>query len=200
MTPLLASFYPVWAFIHQFKYVLVFIGVILEGPFLMIASGFLLHKGAFSLLPLFTALVLGDLLADVGWYYIGYFFLDTVVKKYGHILGVTPEIELRSKELFNKYHARILFISKVTLGFGMALATLMVAGASRIPLRKFLFLNFWGECILVAILMTIGYFFGQLYSSIVEGFRVVFLVGAAALSVTFVLWFSKYMKAKIALV
>lgn len=197
MPTFLSFLAPLWAFIYQFKYILVFIGVILEGPFLMIASGFLLHKGAFTFLPLFTALVLGDLLADVSWYYIGRYFLDTFVNKYGHFLGVTPEIATKSKELFHKYHGRILFISKITLGFGMALATLMVAGASRVPLRKFLVLNFWGECILVAVLMMIGYFFGQLYSSIVEGFRTVFLVGAAALSVCLVLWFSKYMKAKI---
>ncbi|MFA6459595.1 MAG: DedA family protein [Candidatus Paceibacterota bacterium] len=188
---------PAIVFVSQFKYFLLFLGVIVEGPFLMIASGFLLHKGVFDFLPLFVALVTGDLVADVGWYYLGYFFMDPILKKHGHFLSVTPEVLEKTKALFHRFHTKILFISKITIGFGMAIATLMLAGATHIPIKKFLVLNLIGETVLVAALLALGYFFGGMYDSIVEGFKTIFLIGAVVFSLVLVWGVSHYTKQKI---
>lgn len=197
MLQLAHFFSPIVTFVSQFKYLLLFFGVIVEGPFLMIASGFLLHKGALSLVPLFSALVLGDLLADAAWYYVGYFFLEPTLKRHGHFLSVTPEVLEKTKRLFNKFHTKILFLSKISIGFGMALATLMLAGASHVPFKKYLILNFYGEIVLVAVLLTLGYFFGQVYSSIASGLQNIFLAGAIIFSVVLVFGVSYYAKNKI---
>ena len=55
-----------------------------------------------------------------------------------------------------------------------------------------------GEIILVAVLLTIGYFFGQLYASIAGGLKIVFIIGAALLSFVVLFGVSKYFKNKIA--
>ena len=183
--------------VGQFKYPLVFLGVVIEGPILMIAAGFLLHQGVFSLVPLFLMLLLGDLVADVVWYYIGYYFVEPLMKRHGHFLSITPELLEKAKGLFSKYHVQILLISKVTIGFGMALATVTAAGVTRVPFRIFLLVNFIGEFILVAVLLTVGYFFGQLYSSIAEGLKVVFLIVALIISTGILFGVSRYVKSKL---
>jgi membrane-associated protein len=178
------------------KYPLLFIGAAIEGPILIIASGFLLHLGYFSFFPLFFALMLGDLAGDIVWYYIGEYFMDGFVRRFGKFFSITPEIVTKVKELFTKYHERILFISKITLGFGMSLGTLMVAGATRVKMSKFILLNFLGEFVIVGILLTVGYLFGQLYAQINQGFKVAFLIGAALLTGGMVFGFANYTKQK----
>ena len=163
----------------------------------MVASGFLYHLGYFSFLPMLFALALGDLVADVFWYYLGYYFLEPFLKKRGHFFSVTPELLEKGKTLFHRYNDKILLISKVTLGFGMAIVTLMTAGASKVPFKRYMILNIIGEFILVTTLIILGYFFGQASKSIAGGFKIAFLVGVGIICVVALYGFSRYMKDKI---
>jgi membrane protein DedA with SNARE-associated domain len=181
-------------FLTSYKYVLLFLGIVIEGPILMVASGILIHNGFFSLFPAFLVIIFGDLVGDIIWYYIGYFFAEPFLKKYGKFFKITPEIFERAEELFNKYHVKILLISKVTIGFGMSLATLMAAGATRVSLKKYLMLNFLGEVFLVSVLLSIGYFFGQLYTAIDDALKVYFVVGSILVIGIFVFYSTKYIK------
>lgn len=179
------------------KYFLLFLGVIIEGPILMIACGFLLRSGVFDILPLYSVIVLADLAADIFWYYAGYYFAEPLTRKFGFYIGVTPELFEKTKEIFNKYHEKILFISKITVGLGLALATLIVAGASRIPFRRYIFLNFIGELILVAVMLFVGYAFGEVYHNYVaDSFKDLFLITGALVLGLSVFGATKYLKAK----
>lgn len=159
------------------RYPLVGLGTVLEGPFIMVASGFFLKLGFFSLWPIFFTLVIGDLVGDVIWYYIGYFFLLPTLERTGHFLSITPDFLARWQARFQRYHEGLLFVSKITLGFGLALGTLMVAGATRVPFSRFLLTNFFGELVLVGIMLAIGHSFGQFYLSIKGGLQIFFLIG-----------------------
>ena len=167
-------------FLAGFKYLLLFIGTIIEGPIIMVASGILIHTKFFDPTLAFTTILAGDLVGDILWYYVGYYFAGPFIKKYGHIFKVTPEIFEKAKGLFHKYHVKILLISKITIGFGMSLATLMAAGATRVSFKKYLMLNFLGEIILVGVLLSIGYFFGELYNSIADTMKIYFVLGTVA--------------------
>lgn len=181
----------------QFKYPLIFFGAIVEGPILTVASGFLLHQGVFDLLLLYFILATGDLVGDVGWYYIGYFFAEPIIKKHGRFFGVTPELFEKVKLVFHKKHSAILFISKITMGFGMALGTLMAAGAVRIPLRIYIFYNALGELVYVGILMLLGYYFGYLYNQIAASFRLLSLFAVLVFVGVAIYGFSHYMKTRL---
>ncbi|MBI5138329.1 MAG: DedA family protein [Candidatus Vogelbacteria bacterium] len=180
------------------KYPIVAIGATIEGPILMIAAGFLLSVEVFTFWPLFIALVMGDLIGDVIWYYVGYFFAEPIIKKHGHILSVTPELFLRAKSLFHKYHLKIMVISKVTMGFGMCLATLMAAGATRIPFVRYMAINLFGELILVSVLLSIGYTFGSLYSFIAKDLQLYFLIGIIVIASAGITVFVRFAKSEMA--
>lgn len=177
-----------------FKYLLVFVGGIIEGPVLTVATGFLLRSNLFSLLPLFLALALGDLVGDAVWYYIGRHFAGPVLEKHGRFLTLTPEMYEKIKAKFHKHHSLILFASKLTMGFGMALGMLMTAGASKIPFRSYMFWNALGEIIYLSILLAIGYFLGDLYGTIEKGFKTVFVITSTLLFLGALYLFSNYLR------
>src|ERR1051326_67230 len=115
-------------FLSFSKYALVFAGCIVEGPIVMLTSGFLYRLGQFEILPLYFSLMAGDFAADLGWYAVGRFGARTIVNRFGKFLNLTPQVLAKIQKRFHKYQDRILFISKITMGFGFALATLIVAG------------------------------------------------------------------------
>lgn len=184
-------------FLAGYKYLLLFLGVAIEGPILMVASGVLILNGFFELTPSFLVIIAGDLFGDIVWYYIGYFFAGPFINKYGRFFKITPETFDKAKNLFHKYHIKILLISKVTIGLGISLATLIAAGATRISFKKYILLNFLGEIILVSILLSVGYFFGQLYNNIADSIKIYFVVGAVAAIAISGYFFNKYIKHKI---
>lgn len=179
------------------KYILVFLGTVLEGPVIMVACGFLIHLGFFDPIPVYLTILAGDLVGDIGWYYIGYYFAEPFMRKHGHFMSITPEKYERIKGLFHTYHERILFFSKVTIGLGLSLGVLVVAGATRIPFKKYMIINLIGEAVLVTVLLTIGYFFGELFKYVDGGLKIGFMIGVAALVIGGVYGFTSYMKKKV---
>lgn len=181
-------------FTAKIKYILLFVGALVEGPILMVVSGFLLRYEVFSPVPLYIALIGGDLVGDVLWYYLGYFFAEPLIRNHGKFIGVTPELFEKAKGLFSKYHEKILVISKLTLGFGFAVGILMVAGVTRVNFRKYMLINILGEFILVAMLLSFGYFFGELYRRVANDFKIVFIVILSALVLAVFYGISKYFR------
>lgn len=141
----------------------------------MLAGGFLYHLGQFDLVPMYLALVLGDFTADIGWYCIGRFSTRTAIIRYGHILGITPLTLERVENRFKRYHQKILIISKLTTGLGFSLVVLIVAGIFKVPFKNYVMLNLVGGFIWTAFLLTIGYYFGNIYSVIPDPAKIIFL-------------------------
>ena len=73
------------------------------------------------------------------------------------------------------------------MGFGFALATLLVAGMLHVPFKRYAILNFLGGFIWTAFLMIVGYFFGNVYSSIAGPLKIAF-IPFAVIVVVFTLW------------
>ncbi|MCL5009195.1 MAG: DedA family protein, partial [Patescibacteria group bacterium] len=174
-------------FFNFSKYAIVFILCIVEGPVVMITSGFLYRLGQFDLVPLYFALMGGDFVADIGWYGVGRFGAKPILHKFGGFLNITPEIIAKIEKRFKTYQNKILFISKITMGFGFALATLIVAGMLRVDFKKYVILNLFGGFIWTAFLLLVGYFFGHLYASVVGPMKIVF-VFVSIFVVIYALW------------
>ena len=158
------------------KYVLLFLGAIVEGPVLMLTSGFFFHLGQFTFLPMYVALVSGDFVADMVWYGVGRFGARQALDKYGKFLRVSPEAVLKIEGWFKKYHERILIISKLTMGFGFALAVLVMAGILRVPFKKYAAINLLGGFVWTGFLVTLGFFFGNVFTLLTFPLKIVFLV------------------------
>lgn len=176
------------------KYILLFIGCIFEGPVVMMTSGFLFGLGQFSFLPMYLALVLGDFVADIGWYCVGRFGTRNAIFKYGHFMGVTPEILNKVEIRFKKHHDKILIISKLTMGMGFAFIVLIVAGIFKVPFKNYVILNLLGGFIWTAFLVTIGYFFGNVYMIIPEQLKIFFIIIIVLSAIFTIKYANSYLK------
>ena len=163
----------------QYKYAILLPIAFIEGPLIMIFSGVLYRLGYFDFFPLYFTLLIGDLLSDFLWYYLGYRATRPMIKKYGHWFSINEEVFQKIEALFHRHKNKILFLSKITMGFGFAIATLIIAGASKVPFKNYAILNLLGGLFWTAFLIGFGYFFGHLYSLIGEQFRIVTLVTTA---------------------
>lgn len=176
-----------------YRYLLLVPFAVIEGPILSIYCGFLLHEGTLTLVPTYIALMAGDLIGDIGWYGVGYYFGYRFIRRFGKIFNVYEQDVKKVTDIFHRHKDTILLVSKLTTGFGFALATLITAGIVKIPFRRFLFLNFIGQFIWTAVLLVAGYFFGNVYSQIEGVFGKMSLV-AGFIAVVFALFgFGKYL-------
>lgn len=158
-----------------YRYPIAYPLALFEGPIVMMISGFLVRTGFFDFWPIYFVLIAGDLTGDVLWYLVGRHGGRPLIKKYGHFISVTPENVERGESFFHEHQGKILFISKLTTGFGFAIATLIAAGAARVPFKKYFLINFGGEFIWAGILMAVGYFLGHLYSLVNSGLQWMFI-------------------------
>ena len=123
-------------------YTLIIVLAFIEGPVLSVMFGVLIKLGFFSFWPVYAALMAGDLLGDSFWYYIGRYYGHSFIRKFGKYFSINEEVVTKVDRIFHRFKNSILFASKITSGFGLALVTLITAGIVRIPFGRFIFINF----------------------------------------------------------
>jgi membrane protein DedA with SNARE-associated domain len=175
-------------------YVVILIVAIAEGPILSVLLGILLRLGYFSVIPVYIALMAGDLIGDVGLYYLGYHYGKSVVKKFKKIFNFSEEKIEKVETLFHAHHYKILFISKLTNGFGLAMAVLTTAGIVRINFWKYMRSNISGQLLWSGMLLSLGYFFSTAYVQIHSWIGRAALIGAVALGIFFTIQYIKKMR------
>ncbi len=149
--------------ISQNKYFLLIPAALLGGPIVSLLSGSLVRLGYLAIVPTYLCLMGGELIGDVLWYWIGYGFGERFVNSLGPYVGVTTRHIHVVKKLFHKYHDNILFLSKLTTGFGFAIVVLFTAGLARAPFWRYLSVNIVGQIIWSGVLLIIGFFLSHLF-------------------------------------
>jgi membrane protein DedA with SNARE-associated domain len=178
----------------MYRYIIVYPLAIAEGPVLMMISGFLVHTGFFDFWPVYFLLMAGDLTGDVAWYLVGRHGARPLIERYGRFLSLTQKNVEKAETMFHEHQTKILFISKITMGFGFALATLIAAGAARVPFKKYFAINFFGQFIWTGVLMAIGYFLGNLYTLVDKSLRWGFAIALIIIGFGAIYGFGKAMR------
>jgi len=178
-------------------YAVIIILACIEGPVLSMMFGILIKLGYFSFLPVYAALMIGDLLGDTFWYYVGRHFGYPFIRRFGKYFSVTEEGVTKVSEVFNKHKYSILFISKISTGFGFALVTLITAGIAKIPFRRYIFTNLLGQFIWSGMLIAVGFFFSQLYLSVNDIFSRMSIIALFVILLFVFTGFRKYIRNRI---
>lgn len=160
------------AFLEATKYPLFFLGAYLEGTVVMLTGGVLLRLGQVDFWPLYGALILGDVLSDIMWYWVGYLGARRFILRWGYIINATPEVVAKLERRFQKYHLRILVFSKLTMGFGLAVPILATAGMLRVSFARYCTINIVGSFVWVAFIIFVGYNFGNVLQLIPEKYQI----------------------------
>lgn len=167
---------------RPFGYLLVFLGMIIEGDAVLFTAFFLSHQGFFDPVYLFITAFIGVLFGDVLWYWLGAWFSNSFVfiARWAERIARPFDAHIIERPL------RTIFLSKFAYGIHHAL--LMRAGALRLPLSKFMRDDFISTFFWMAIVGGLGFFFGASYSLIRHYLR--FVEGAVlfGLLAFFILW------------
>jgi membrane-associated protein len=153
--------------IEQYRYLILFPMAAVEGPVVGLIAGFLVHMGYLSFIPTFLLLVLGDLIPDTIYYYIGRLGKNkNLLEKYSKksdFISLNTDI---LKKLWNEHGQKTMFFSK--LAYGLATPFLISAGLVGMPLGTFLSYSVPVTLIQYGIIITAGYFLGQSYQVAVK--------------------------------
>ncbi len=175
------------------KYGLVFVAAFFEGPVVMMTAGFLFHLRQLKFLPMYAALVGGDFAADIMWYGVGYLGARNIIVKYGKFFKMTPQTIDFLEKKFKKHESKVLFISKLTMGLGLAVPILIVAGMLRVSFKKYIIFNLLGGLLWTLFLVIVGSIFGNVYNLIPESFKTVAVVGIIILFFTLAATLKRYL-------
>jgi membrane protein DedA with SNARE-associated domain len=130
-----------------------------EGPMATLMGGAATANGLLLPLPAYLSIVIGNLTADMGWYSLGRFGKLERLIRHGPKFGATPEQIERLAKGIQKHAPRLLFLSKLTVGF--PIPTLVATGLNRVPVRRWVVLLALGELLKSAVLVSIGYLYAQ---------------------------------------
>jgi membrane protein DedA with SNARE-associated domain len=170
-------------FIIVYKYILLVPAAFVEGHIITLIAGFLARLGYLNPFLAGVSVAFGNLLGDVALYWLGYHKGHAVARSWGKYFGITEASIEKTTKVFHSHTNRILLISKLTNGFGLAMAVLFTAGLTRIPFRVFMVWNVIGECLWTGILISLGFFLGQLYI-VVD--TVIWRIGVVGVSLTLI--------------
>ncbi len=160
-----------------------------EGPIATLMGGAATSSGLLLPLPVYIAVVVGDLAADMGWYSLGRFSKQEWLMRLGPKVGVEPQRIERLTQGIQNYAPRLLFLSKLTVG--LPIPTLVATGLSRVPVRRWVGMLVLGELIKSAALVIAGYFYARAIQQASSGVQVILLGSTAAVVAAGVVWFTR---------
>jgi membrane protein DedA with SNARE-associated domain len=172
------------------------VGLPVPDETLLTLSGFLIYKGTLHLVPTFLAAYFGSITGISISYAIGSTFGHRILIKYGHYIHITEERLQKAHNWFEKTGRWTLIIGYFIPGVRHIVA--IFAGTSELQLWEFALFAYTGGLIWTTTFLSVGYFFGDRWSSILDIinhhiiiFTIVFLV-----LITFYLLYKKIYKSK----
>ena len=140
--------------IIKFGYPALFVGSVLEGESILIASGLLARAGYLNLKLVMLIALAGTYIADVSIYFLGRSKGEAIIARFPAASGYYPKV----KVLFDRYGIFAVFITRYLYGLRLAAA----ATFGLMKMRRIIYLPFnFLSCTIWAILVGgLGYTFG----------------------------------------
>ena len=135
-----------------------FVGLLIPGESLVLASGFFAHQGILELFPVMLAAGLGAITGDNIGYVLGARLGREWLLRKGSRFGIRKRGLDRVEQFFQRQGPKAVFFGRF-VGFARALVP-FVAGASEMPYRKFVLYDAAGAVLWTIGFVTLGYLVG----------------------------------------
>ena len=164
-----------------------FAGLLVPGESLVLASGFLAHQGVLERDLVMVAAGFGAVAGDNVGYWLGARLGREWLLKRGSRFGLRRRRLAQVESFFQRQGAKAVFVGRF-IGFARALVP-FVAGASRMPYRKFFVYDLLGATLWTVVFVSLGYVLGASWR-IAEKWisRSGLLVGALLLALLLMFW------------
>jgi len=171
-------------------YVLIFLGVTIEGPAVTLAAAALAGGGILDPYLVFLAAGCGNFAADLFWYMLGFLGRsERSLNWFPKLKRLEPQIaHLKTK--INKNATQLLLISKLSLGIG-TIPALIAAGIAHVAWWRVVLIQIVGETIWTGSLVLIGVFLGQYVAGLERTLQIAGIAGSIILFAGLTFWLHK---------
>ena len=154
------------------------LGLPIPDETLLVFCGYLIYKGRLLPLPAFASGLAGSMCGITLSYLIGLRFSREVIYRYGKYLRITPRHVEDVTRWFYRFGLWLLSVGYFIPG--VRHFTALVAGMSRLSVRRFAAFAYPGAAVWVATFLTLGYIFGDGWEHTSDMVHRYSLIGAAA--------------------
>jgi membrane protein DedA with SNARE-associated domain len=175
-------------------YLLIAVLVAFEGPLTTLVAAAAASAGLLQPELVFVFAAGGNLTSDVIWYLLGRAGKIDRLKRFGEKRGIDPDMLPSIQRGINKHAMKIMFFAKMTMSF--MIPTLITAGLSKVPWRRWFPPDFAGEMLWTGSLTLIGYFATEAIKRVEKGLEYL-TIGLSVAFILFLLWMGRRMLLKV---
>jgi membrane protein DedA with SNARE-associated domain len=162
----------------NWSYLILTILVFVEGPAFTLIGGVMAAGGILRVELVLLCAMLGNFLADIFWYLLGYFGGNRdFFYRYPWIRRYRPLVE-RFEENMRVEGVRMFFLTKLSLGM-LTVPALLAAGLARVPWGKLILVSIAVEPVWNGLLVLAGYRLADYLNQLERGLRIGAVVTAA---------------------
>lgn len=185
----------VLASIQGLSYFILFLLFVWEGPVVNYVAAFASSLGIFNVFIIFALAVLGNVVGDLIYYFIGKIGKKTVMDRYVKKSLKADKIK-RIEQYLKDNPGKTIAVIKITPW--LPTPGFILAGAMSMPLGIFIFYSFLISIATVTIITLLGFYSGALFAQIFNYFKYSAIVIAMLVVIVIGLWFlMKYIMQRI---
>jgi len=173
----------------QYKYWIVVPLAFFEGPVTSLIAGFMVRLGYLYLIPILILFVVGDIVPDIVYYFIGRYGNRTkIIKRYMSTSNFLSRNLSVVEKLWSDHGKKTMFFTKIA--YGLSTPFLISAGLVKMPFKKFIKYELPISVIQYIVLIGIGYLLGtsfELVSTYVRGIEYITISLTAVMIIIFIL-------------
>ena len=163
-----------------------FAGLLVPGESLVLASGFFAHRGILQVDAVMAAAALGAVAGDNIGYFLGSRLGREWLIRKGSRIGIKARRLAQAEGFFQRQGTKAVFFGRF-IGFARALVP-FVAGASRMPYRKFVLYDALGAILWTVGFVTLGYVLGASWRAAEQWISRSGLILACVVGVSLLVW------------
>jgi len=136
--------------------------MIVEGPIATMVMAFFASFGYFNPFVVFMFSFLADMVSDGVFYLIGRAGGGSFVRHFGKFFKLSPRMFEAVRNFYEKHGGKSIFLAKILVG--VVPPIFIVAGYSRMNIKRFYTFAALGGIIWSGVLVSLGYFFGSQFA------------------------------------
>ena len=144
----------------NYRYLLLFPLIVLEGPITVITAGLLTSVGLLNFFVVYFIAITGDLVGD-SLYYVAGRHCRKYLDRWGRFIGLPKDRLEKMEAHFNAHGGKTLIAGKLSHAIGAIV--IVSAGLARFPFGKFIIFNLWATLPKSLVLLLIGFYFGNTF-------------------------------------
>lgn len=153
----------------HYRYAILLLVVIFEGTATMVATGAMIAAGIFNPLYAFLVCSLAEFIDGFVWYTVGYYFGATPIEYFIRNSPGRQALMATIRRHSDRSAGLVILVVKMT--YSVTNATLILIGSLKYNFKRFAFYNAVGSFGWAAMLLGLGYVFGQAALSYLPALR-----------------------------